>query len=526
MKKTKSLVITSLLFSTMILNPSMINAVVVNAAAGASSEQTTDTAKPTTPEKKTYIVKFIDGAKKVGTTTVNLGSDVKLSTDHFTAPTGYEIVANQKFEADDDNNVNVKVMKTINKDITINFTDNAGTAIDGINDQTKSIAVDATDLKGYYNLAPYGYRVSDNQDLKVVDGKVTIKLTKTKRISVNFKYHNTDLAVSQDLTHDTIDDDATTIDKNKLHLPKGYILENDTNDFKVVNNSVTLNVTHVNMKKVSIIYMDGIKKLQIVNPFVTKELSVPVDSTNISASDIQIPTGYSLHDVNAFQIINGIVTVKLDAGTGNSSTTTKPGTQTKPTTPSTKPGNGSSSSNSDNITYTNTVQFIDKNTGKEIGSVNISGLNGSTHTIAIPNGYELANNESATVKVDKSQKAFHISLINKNNTTAEGTVTSHKATFRTSKVTQLFNKDGKAVQNRALMANTSWAVDKLMILGGTSYYRVATNEWAKVADGTEETITQSTSIKQTITTSGNSAKHIYTSTGQLVGNRALAPNTP
>ncbi|WP_334329279.1 SLAP domain-containing protein [Companilactobacillus sp. HBUAS59699] len=421
MKKSKSLVITSLLFSTMILNPSMINAVVVNAAdAGAE-----------TPEKKPET----------------------------------------------------------SKTVTIHFTDNSGADIAGVVDQSVTIAKTATDLKNYMISTPANYRVSDNQDLKVSDdNKATIKITKTKKISISFLLNGSPLSVSQDLTHDTVDDDATTIDKNKLHLPKGYILENGTNDFKIVQGKATIHVTDVNKQNVSIVYLDGVKKLQIVSPAVTTSLLVPEGTKSINASDIQIPTGYTLSPENRFEIssnsytqggvtvTNRIVTVKLNKATNSGATDTKPSTPATPTTPG-KPGNVT---NGDNTVYTNTIQFINKATNKIVGSANISGINGSKHTVVVPDGFELAKNESSEIKIDKSVKAVHIQVVQKG--TAESEITAHKTTFRTNKVTQLFDNNGKAINNRALMSNTSWAVDKMMVLNGVTYYRVATNEWVLASD--------------------------------------------
>ncbi|GAQ02618.1 hypothetical protein NBRC111452_2463 [Companilactobacillus farciminis] len=74
------------------------------------------------------------------------------------------------------------------------------------------------------------------------------------------------------------------------------------------------------------------------------------------------------------------------------------------------------------------------------------------------------------------------------------------------------------IKNRALGKDSSWVGDKLMTLNGVRYIRVATNEWAKLDDGLEVT-----SINETVKTKNQA--QLYTATGEIVKNRALAKNT-
>lgn len=46
----------------------------------------------------------------------------------------------------------------------------------------------------------------------------------------------------------------------------------------------------------------------------------------------------------------------------------------------------------------------------------------------------------------------------------------------------LTRKDGSAVMNRALGANTPWFTDKMALINGVKMYRVATDEWVKASD--------------------------------------------
>lgn len=55
-------------------------------------------------------------------------------------------------------------------------------------------------------------------------------------------------------------------------------------------------------------------------------------------------------------------------------------------------------------------------------------------------------------------------------------------TVTTNKVTYLVDKNGNAIRNRALMANTDWYTDKQLSLGVQKYDRVSTNEYANSND--------------------------------------------
>lgn len=306
-----------------------------------------------------------------------------------------------------------------------------------------------------------------------------------------------------------------------ITAPNGYIvtgrelIEIKNNEILVHIKPEDSNTGHeVSKSDVIVKYINDGKKNGKIPDGVIKDLED--NATSVDKSRVPVPSGYKSVENQEFKVSYGMVKVHVIPVIDKSPTG-------KPSKPNKKPGHSSST---DTTTYTNKVQFIDQATNKEIGAMKVSGLNGSKHKLVIPEGYELVRNEASEVKIDKSQKAYHVTVIKKNVTVVKPTVTAHKTTFRTNKTTQLFNIEGKAVRNRALMANTSWAVDKQMTLNGTTYYRVATNEWVKVSDGAEITITESAVVNRTVRTSGNSAKRLYTSTGQLVGNRALAANTP
>jgi len=107
----------------------------------------------------------------------------------------------------------------------------------------------------------------------------------------------------------------------------------------------------------------------------------------------------------------------------------------------------------------------------------------------------------------------------KNNQTTETTApgSSYSGAFSPSVDAKLY--DDKGVATSAMLPKFSaWKMDRQMTLNGVTYYRVANNEWIKKSDGLEVF-----PVVQTVTTKQQA--QLYTSTGKLVTDRALAPNT-
>ncbi|KRK80812.1 hypothetical protein FD03_GL000946 [Companilactobacillus nodensis DSM 19682 = JCM 14932 = NBRC 107160] len=430
----------------MILNPSMINAVVVNAADGASAEKANDKVDITL----NLIYTNSDSEHpKIETISVKKGQ-TSISVDDLNK------ALNNRYKVDTTVNNKPFTIDTSKKEVT------------------EKILVTVVP-------SPSGK-----------EEKRTIK--------VQFKVGDNILPKTDEIKD--VPSDITQIEKSKINAPEGYKLAGDQT-FDIKNGIVEVNVVPALKIPITVNYTNKENAKDKIKSRIIPD--VYENASSVNPKLVEIPKGYSIVPNQDFSIIDGKIAVTL--------------------TPNKKPGHSSST---DATTYTNKIQFIDQATNKEIGSMKVSGLNGSKHKLVIPEGYVLAKNESSEVKVDKSQKAYHVQVIKKGavTTPAKPTITAHKTTFRTNKTTQLFNIEGKAVRNRALMANTSWAVDKQMTLNGTTYYRVATNEWAKVSDGAEDTYIAMEVFSKTITTSGNTPKRLYTSNGELIGNRALAPNTP
>jgi len=76
------------------------------------------------------------------------------------------------------------------------------------------------------------------------------------------------------------------------------------------------------------------------------------------------------------------------------------------------------------------------------------------------------------------------------------------------------------IKNRALGKGTTWFTDEKMTINGDSYYRVSTNEWAKID---EAYIYES--INRNINTYGGAYKTLVDAEGHRIRNRALSPNT-
>ncbi|CAJ1187140.1 hypothetical protein CPR19088_GLDEOEPO_00335 [Companilactobacillus paralimentarius] len=82
---------------------------------------------------------------------------------------------------------------------------------------------------------------------------------------------------------------------------------------------------------------------------------------------------------------------------------------------------------------------------------------------------------------------------------------------------KLYDGNGKATST-TLPKQTLWKIDRKLTVDGTTYYRVASNEWIKENDGIEifpevDTITTRRQAK------------LYTSAGKEITDRSLAPNT-
>lgn len=167
--------------------------------------------------------------------------------------------------------------------------------------------------------------------------------------------------------------------------------------------------------------------------------------------------------------------------------------------------------NPDGTTYTPETDSGKDNPGTDTPSNPDKPSKPSTNTNS--NYHNSSNNNNTNTDKDNTTKP-------EEKPTDEKTVVEHRTVFVTSttKNVQLYTDDGNLIKNRALGKDSSWVGDKMMTLNGVRYIRVATNEWAKLDDGLEIT-----SINETVKTKNQA--QLYTATGEIVKNRALAGNT-
>ncbi|MGQ2375696.1 SLAP domain-containing protein [Companilactobacillus zhachilii] len=126
-----------------------------------------------------------------------------------------------------------------------------------------------------------------------------------------------------------------------------------------------------------------------------------------------------------------------------------------------------------------------------------------------------------------SSGSHHNSSNNNENSTENntedkgGTTTEVKQTISTmTKDVNLYDKNGKLITSRALAENSAWFSDQTYDLNGTSYYRVANDEYVKASD-----VYIYTAENHIIDVKGKSIVFMVDSNGHKVTNRALGPNS-
>lgn len=103
-------------------------------------------------------------------------------------------------------------------------------------------------------------------------------------------------------------------------------------------------------------------------------------------------------------------------------------------------------------------------------------------------------------------------MANTNNVDA---ATTH--VVRTSHITYIYTKKGDAVRNRALSANSDWAVGKVITINGQTYDQVATNEYVIDSEVTDVSNQAPVQKSTGVVFDGNAALY-NDQTGQMDGN--------
>ncbi|MFC6323608.1 SLAP domain-containing protein [Companilactobacillus baiquanensis] len=342
----------------------------------------------------------------------------------------------------------------------------------------------------------------------------------TQPVKVNFvsddkddtnKIESIDINVKKS---DTTVDVKTVEDSKKI--PELYKLSQvEGSKYSIEKGTITVHVTHdlEKAKKITVKYtIDKPKADEKISDF-SKYVPKALEAMSIT-KDI-IPTGYELTDksLTSVKIVDGVVSIKVKAiETPKPNPKPNPKPTPKPTPkPSTKPS-------TDKKTYSTTVNFVDQSTKKKVHSITLSGKDGQKVNYTLPEGYELVQGAAKTITIDKNKTKVEIKVVK--TPAVVGKITSYKGFISTNKQSVLYSKDGKRIANRGLGSNSDWVSDKKMTLNGETYYGVSSNEFVKASD-----VFEYKTLNTVIGTSAGSAKHLYNSKGEMVSNRALAPNT-
>ncbi|MGQ2375452.1 SLAP domain-containing protein [Companilactobacillus zhachilii] len=183
------------------------------------------------------------------------------------------------------------------------------------------------------------------------------------------------------------------------------------------------------------------------------------------------------------------------------------------------PTNGIQQPELPNIVSTQ-INFIDRKNNKVIHSYVVQGQHGQSHSIQVPEGYDLAKGVTNKLTLDKSKKLINIYMVEKESINTNGVIVSHSKTVLTKQTANLYDKNGKRITNRALGHSSGWKSDQKMVLNGVTYYRVATNEYVRASD-----IVEYEPAVSVISTTNGSAKYLYDIHGKRSSNRALSSNT-
>lgn len=599
MKKSKSLVVTSLLFSTMILNPSVIHGVIVQADA-VNQEHVAETNETKTKmitfhlsvkdingkiEIKDYQVKaqldqktvavaeinealhgFYKLAEKDENKTYNIDfekneiKDVLNAVDSFVPettktlsvqyldstnngrkfakatmvvdkntkevagetvplPRGYEISGRRMIKIRNEHTLLVHI-KPINfygghevskSDVTVKYV-NDKNASDKIADGViKDVRDDATSVDSKLVVVPEGYKLVEGQKFAVSYGKVTVHVVpvveSTKEITIKYL----DSTNNQNKIKNgkmTVAKDAKKVAGETIPMPEGYEFSGRRmvviqKDFILVSvKPIKSSSNHeVSKSDVTVKYINDKNANDKIANGVIKD--VRDDATSVDSKLVVAPKGYKLVEGQKFTVSYGKVKVHVVPNETTSTQTLKPS----------KPSSNNHSS-ATQASFKMSVHFVDHKSGDKVHSTELVSKEGQQHEVAVPKNYVLASGETNKISASKKKTTVSIKVVKK---AVEGVVTEHKATLSVVSNAPLYSTEGKVVNDRALAKGSNWFTDKTLVLDGTTYYRVSTNEWVKASD-----VYEFTTVNKTIQTSAKTAKSLYDTKGNVISDRALA----
>jgi len=353
MKKSKSLVITSLLFSTMILNPTVIQGAIVQAEA-TNQAQVTEVSEAVNQdeikdiatngavasETKEITVQYQDIANnshKIANGKMTVAKNAKsiLGKD-APMPEGYEFSsrdAHVKILKSDKVIVKVRAIKVTQPtkpvevakvDVTVNYVNdqdaNASIAAGIIKDVAENVtAVDAQQVS-----VPNGYKLVEGQNFAIDNGKVTVHVVpvapvapveETKEITVKYldSTNNTKKIPNSTMT---VAKHAKKVAGETVPLPDGYqisgrrLISIKRGHILIHVKPVNFNAGHeVSKSDVVVNYVNDKNTNDKITAGVIKD--VADDATSVSAAQVSAPKGYKLVEDQKFAVSYGKVTVHV-----------------------------------------------------------------------------------------------------------------------------------------------------------------------------------------------------------------------
>ena len=120
------------------------------------------------------------------------------------------------------------------------------------------------------------------------------------------------------------------------------------------------------------------------------------------------------------------------------------------------------------------VTYVDQDTDEEVGTQKGLGIVGEKITLKTPAGYTFVNANDATYEVDKDNSNAKI-FVKQSTLTEDNLLTTHPYEG----YVEIYDENGKLNKDVVLSQNTDWATDQKKTIDGVDYYRVATNQYVK-----------------------------------------------
>ncbi|WP_334352488.1 SLAP domain-containing protein [Companilactobacillus sp. HBUAS56257] len=120
------------------------------------------------------------------------------------------------------------------------------------------------------------------------------------------------------------------------------------------------------------------------------------------------------------------------------------------------------------------VTYVDQDTDEEVGAQKGLGIVGEKITLKTPAGYTFVNANDATYQVDKDSPNTKV-FVKQSTLTEDNLITTHPYQG----YVEIYDENGKLNKDVVLSQNTDWATDQKKTIDGVDYYRVATNQYVK-----------------------------------------------